>query len=60
MDFIIRIIPDVGEVGIDTGASPGNGRYYAKHYATGYDSVGFDSEEQALAELAWINDRATV
>jgi len=41
----------VGEVGIDSEASPGNGNWYVKHYASGYDVVGFDSYEEAVAEL---------
>jgi hypothetical protein len=56
MDFIVRIVEGVGEVGIDTEASPGNGKYYIKHYASGLDEVGFDTEEEALTELEFIND----
>jgi hypothetical protein len=41
----------VGEVGIDRESSPGNGPWYVKHYASGYDVVGFDSYEEAVAEL---------
>ena len=40
-----------GEVGIDTDASPGNGPYYIKHYASGADVCGFDSEDEAMDEL---------
>jgi hypothetical protein len=43
----------VGEVGIDPEASPGNGPWYVKHYASGYDVVGFDSYEEAVAELKY-------
>lgn len=60
MDFIVRIVEGVGEVGIDTNASPGNGKYYTKHYASGYQAVGFDSEEDALMELEWVNDLTVV
>lgn len=56
MDKVMQVIPKVGEVGIDTEASPGNGRWYVKHYATGYDVCGFDSKEEALAELAYVED----
>ena len=56
MDFIVRIIKGVGEVGIDTEASPGNGKFYVKHYASDYDAVGFDTEEEALMELEFVND----
>ena len=41
----------VGEVGIDRESSPGNGQWYMKHYASGKDNVGYDSYEEALAEL---------
>jgi hypothetical protein len=41
----------VGEIGIDRESSPGNGPWYVKHYASGYDVVGFDSPEEALEEL---------
>lgn len=51
MDQAIRIVEGVGEVGIDTEASPGNGQFYAKLYDGSYDAVGFDTEEAALAEL---------
>ena len=51
MDQVMKVIKGVGEVGIDTEASPGNGRWYVKHYATGYDVCGFDSLEEALMEL---------
>ena len=51
MDQAVKVIKGVGEVGIDTEASPGNGRWYVKHYATGYDVCGFDSEQEALDEL---------
>ena len=60
MDFIVRIVEGVGEVGIDTEASPGNGRFYAKHYASDYSAVGFDTEEDALMELEWVNDLTVI
>jgi hypothetical protein len=41
----------VGEVGIDPEGSPGVGQWYMKCYATGDDLSGFDSMEEALAEL---------
>lgn len=56
MNKVISVIAGVGEVGIDTEASPGNGPYYAKHYESGYDVVGFDSVEEALAELAAVEE----
>ena len=51
MDIVKKVIKGVGEIGIDTEASPGNGRWYVKHYATGYDVAGFDSEQDAIDEL---------
>jgi hypothetical protein len=44
----------VGEIGIDPEASPGNSKWYVKHYASGHDTVGFDNAEEALAELKHI------
>jgi hypothetical protein len=38
-------------VGIDTEASPGNGKFYAKTYDGELDAVGFDTVEEAWAEL---------
>ena len=51
MDKVISVVAGVGEVGIDTEASPGNGAYYAKHYESGYDMCGFETVDEALAEL---------
>lgn len=51
MDKVISVVAGVGEVGIDTEASPGNGPYYAKHYESGYDMCGFETVDEALAEL---------
>ena len=58
MDKAMKVIQGVGEVGIDTEASPGNGPYYVKHYATVYDVCGFDSVEEALMELEFVEDGA--
>ena len=41
----------IGEIGIDAEASEGNGQYYVKLYDGSYDAVGFDTAEEALAEL---------
>lgn len=54
MDIAKKVIKGVGEVGIDTEASPGNGRWYVKHYATGYNVCGFDSLQEALDELEYV------
>ena len=43
-----------GEVGIDTEASPGNGQFYAKTYDGELDVVGFDTVEEAWAELEFV------
>jgi len=56
MDHATKVIKGVGEVGIDTDASPGNGSYYVKHYASGYDAVGFETEADALEELFAVED----
>ena len=56
MDIAKKVIKGVGEVGIDTEASPGNGPYYVKHYATGYDVCGFDSLAEALMELEYVEN----
>jgi hypothetical protein len=41
----------VGEVGVDRESSPGNGQWYMKCYAHNIDNAGYDSMEEALAEL---------
>ena len=46
-----KVIEGVGEVGIDAEASPGNGAYYVKLYDGSYDACGFETEEEAVAEL---------
>ena len=51
---ILNVVEGVGEVGIDVEASPGNGPYYMIHYATGIDVCGFDTVEEALAELEFL------
>jgi hypothetical protein len=53
MDKVIKST-SYGEVGIDTEASPGNGQYYAKTYDGELDSVGFDTLEEAWAELEYV------
>lgn len=53
-DRVLKVIPNVGEVGIDTNASPGNGPYYVKSYIVEYDVCGFDSLEEALLELEFV------
>ena len=53
MDMMIKATI-YGEVGIDTEASPGNGQFYAKTYDGELDSVGFDTVEEAWAELEFV------
>lgn len=55
-DQVVQVIEGVGEVGIDTEASPGNGIYYVKHYESGYDVCGFDSIDEALEELLAVEE----
>jgi hypothetical protein len=54
-DKTVRVVKKggkpIGEIGTDAEASPGNGQYYVKLYDGSYDAVGFDSAEEALAEL---------
>jgi hypothetical protein len=54
MDKVLKVIEGVGEVGIDTEASPGNGQFYVKMYDGSYDACGFDTQEEAEAELDYI------
>jgi hypothetical protein len=44
-----------GEIGLDPEASPGNGAYYLKHYASGKDLGGYDTYQEALEELRYID-----
>ena len=53
MDRMIRAT-SYGEVGIDTKASPGNGQFYARTYDGGLDAVGYDTVEEAWAELEFV------
>ena len=53
MDMMIKST-SYGEVGIDTEASPGNGSYYVKMYDGSYDVCGFDTLEEAWAELEYV------
>ena len=41
----------VGEVGIDRESSPGVGQWYMKCYAYNIDNAGYESYEEAVAEL---------
>ena len=47
----MKVIPSVGEAGLDTEASSGNGQYYVRIYDGSYDACGFDTIEEAIAEL---------
>jgi hypothetical protein len=50
-DQTLRVIPGVGEAGLDTEASPGNGQFYVRLYDGSYDMCGYDTIEEAYAEL---------
>ena len=54
MDKVIKKIEGVGEVGLDTEASPGNGQFYAKTYDGELDQCGYDTVEYAWEELCLI------
>ncbi len=54
MDNVLRVLDGIGEVGLDPEASPGNGAYYAKTYDGGFDAVGYDTIEDAWADLLYI------
>ena len=54
MDKPTKIFPGIGEVGIDTEASPGNGSWYVKLYDGSLDYLGFDSEEDAIIEIEFL------
>ena len=50
-DYTLRVIPSVGEAGLDTEASPGNGQFYIRLYDGSYDMCGYDTIEEAWEEL---------
>ena len=50
-DQTLRVIPSVGEAGLDTEASPGNGMFYVRLYDGSYDMCGYDTIEEAWEEL---------
>jgi hypothetical protein len=54
-DTTVRVVKragkPIGEIGIDAEASSGNGQYYVKLYDGSYDAVGYNTPEEALAEL---------
>ena len=58
MDQPIFQIAGRGEYGIDPEHSPGVGAYYVKLYDGSYDSSGFETEQEARAELDFF-DRLT-
>ena len=59
VDRTVRVLPNVGEIGIDSDASPGNGSWYVKLYDGSYDVVGFNSEAEAWRELSSLQDLDT-
>lgn len=54
MDTPLKVMPSVGEVGLDSEASPGNGPYYVRLYDGSIDECGFDTIEDAWEELLYI------
>ena len=54
MDKVLHTIEGVGECGIDTEASPGNGQYFVRAFNISYDAVGFDTLEEAIEELKYL------
>ena len=55
MDGVIAIFTDLGEVGIDKyEIGMGNGPYYVKLYDGSFDSIGYDTLQEALEEMAHI------
>jgi hypothetical protein len=51
--IIKRINRDVGEIGIDRESSPGVGQWYMKCYLHDIYKAGYDSKEEALADLKY-------
>lgn len=45
-----------GEAGLDREASPGNGSYYVHLYDGTYDATGFDTLDEAMAELVYCTE----
>lgn len=56
MDKVLKVFPSVGEIGIDTEASPGNGPYYVRLYDGSIDQCGYESVEDAEYEFEYILD----
>ena len=50
-DRTMRVIPSVGEAGLDTEASSGNGKFYVRLYDGSIDICGYDTIEEAWEEL---------
>jgi len=50
-DHTMRVIPSIGEAGLDTEASPGNGRFYIRLYDGSYNMCGYDTIEEAWEDL---------
>ena len=49
--FVYKGTKVIGETGKDTEASLGNGKWYAKHFGSEVDSVGFDTRKDAILEV---------
>lgn len=57
MNQMIETYLGFGEIGADTEASPGNGRFYVRLYDGNHDVCGFDTVEQAREELYFLADQ---
>ena len=53
---ILKAIPNVGYVSVDREASPGAGPFAVVHFESGYDACGFDTFDEAWAELEMMMD----
>lgn len=56
MDQVIKVWAGVGEIGLDTEASSGNGPYYLRMYDGSIDQCGYESVEDAMYEFEYILD----
>jgi hypothetical protein len=54
MDYILRKFGDIGEIGLDSDIDTDFGRFYIKLYDGTFDCCGYDTEEEAEAEMLYI------
>ena len=53
---IIQYFTAKGEAGFDREASPGNGPFYVRLHDGTYDATGFDTLDEAIAELVYCTE----